>query len=941
MLPLGLALPPNPFAGASWLTVPAPKAWTQKARWIWVQRAGDPKPTTAGAPEGTVRLVQNWTLREPPRSATVWFTADNSSRVWINGHVIGNSSAWERLQRVDVRDALKKGANRIEVEATNGHGAGATNPAGFLFAGEATLASGNVATLLSDKGWQSPDGNVTEIGGYDSAPWHLSREDVPCPAFRREFELHGKVKRAVARVIGLGQYDLFVNGHRQGNGLLNGPWSQYDKTLYWQEFDLTKCLQRGPNVLGVELGNSFYRVAVPPPGRYSKGDVTSDFSHDAPYLLAMAVDVEYADGHRERIVTDRDWRWGTSNYTLSHVYAGEDYDARRRDPAWMRPGDAGDDWQVPRQVPAPKVELREMDWPAFKAVQSWKPTEILHPKPGSWSYVFPQNAMAIVRFRVKGPRGATVKFRPSEVMTAGGEVQQLNLGGADASGSYTLRGGASESHEWRFFFHGFRYVEVTGAVPQGKPNPNGLPVLESLEMVHVRTDNPQVGAFHSSDRLFDQTHDLVDWAVRSNMAYVLSDCPTREKMGWLECAHLLFPTIAYRYDAQAWFHKIARDIRDIQLPDGRITTVAPDYLRLPLDSPYQFTVEWGAAGVLVPWQGYQWYGDRRFLTESYASMKRYVDWIDHHATDGLAPAGLGDWYDYGHGQPPGPSRYTPTNLTSTAMWAICANAVIGAADALGEKADAERYRAMHQRIKTAFLAHFYDPATETFQNSGSVQSGHAMALYADLVPAKDRPAVLNAIVAELERRDYQQTPGDVGHRYFILALAEGGRSDILHKVYNRTGVGSYGGILAKGLTTMPESWDALTVGGNSLNHPMLGHIQEWFYGWVLGIRQAPGSVGWKSILIAPEPGETTSAKGKTGTPQGPVSVEWKREGNVFQIEATIPKGTRARIVVPFAAGSLELDGQSFAATQGPFGRASIDVGPGSHTVRALDRRSVA
>lgn len=937
MLLLGLiALPlasQAPFTGAAWLTVPKKASAMEQASWIWVHKPNDPKPTSAGAAAGTVHLSRTWTLPATPTAGRIQFRADNDCKIRINGQLVGASDNWERLAEADVRAFLKAGENRIEVEATNSPGTqGQVNPAGLILSAEATLPSGEKATLGTDGSWTSSDGVVVVLGAYAASPWELRPSPVPAPSFRREFTLKGDVRKAVAKVIGLGQFDLYANGRRQGKGFLNGPWSQYDCTLYWQEFDLTKSLRRGKNALGVELGNSFYRVETPPPGRHAKGDAMPDFSDGNPYLLAAVVDVTYRDGRRERIVTDRNWRFGPSPYKLSHVYAGEDYDARAYDPNWAKPDYKAEGWQSPRVAKPPKVALLPMNWPEFRPVQSWKPTKILQPKPGVWSYLFPQNAMAIVRFRVKGPRGATVKFRPSEVITPQGEVQQLNLWGLESSSSYTLRGGSAESREWRFFFHGFQYVEVTGAVPVGKPNPKGLPVLESLEMVHVRTDNPQVGEFHASSDLYNRTHSLVDWAVRSNMAYYLSDCPHREKLGWLECAHLLFSTIAYRYDAQAWFRKIARDMRDIQLPDGRVTTVAPDYLMLPPSSPYKFTIEWGAASVLMPWQAYQWYGDRRFLTENYAMMRGYVDWIEGHAKDGLAPAGLGDWYDYGHGQGPGPSRFTPTQLTGTAMWAMCADALAKSAEALGRSEDAAKYRAMHGRIRTAFLARYYDPAKKTFENQGSVQSGHAMALCAGLVPEGDRAAVLEGIVADLKARDYQQTPGDVGHLFFIRALAEAGRSDVLHRVYSRTGVGSYGGILAKGLTTMPETWDAITVGSNSLNHCMLGHVMEWLYGWVLGIRQAPGSVGWRSVLIAPEPGEQVSASGKTKTPQGEIAVSWRRERGGFRLEAAVPPGTRAKVVLPVAAARLKVDGRVVAAKTGPFGRATVEVGSGRHTV---------
>lgn len=936
ILPGIIGLPTqNPFEKAAWLTVPMSTSAIEQANWIWVQRPGEAVPTAEKATPGTVRFSKKWQLTDAPSRATLTFRADNSCVVKINGKVAGKSERWDQSTVLEVKSLLKAGENFIEVEATNGVGsAGQLNPAGLIFALEATAPSGKTVSLTTDSSWASQDGSVVAVGVYNAAPWNLGPSSVPAPAFRHEFSLRGQPTRAVAKIIGLGQFDFYANGQRQGKGVINGPWSQYNRTLYWQEFDITKSLKLGSNAVGVELGNSFYRVETPPPGRHAKGDAMPNFSGTSPYLLSAVIEITYADGGSEQIVTDTSWRYGPSPYTLSHVYAGEDYDARLFDPNWSKPGFKRDTWKAPLLAKKPTAELLPQHWPEFRAVKSWKPSKILQPKPGVWTYVFPQNAMATLRFKVKGPRGATVKFKGSEVMTPDGEVQQLNLWGAESSCSYTLRGGKSETHEWRFFFHGFQFVEMTGAVPAGEPNPDNLPVIESLELVHVRTDSPTIGQFSASTPLFNQIHSLVDWAVQSNMAYFLSDCPHREKLGWLECAHLLFSTVAYRYDAQEWFHKICRDMRDIQLEDGRVTTVAPDYLMLPVTSPYKFTIEWGAASVLLPWQAYEWYGDKRFLTDNFEMMCRFVDWIDTNAVDGLAPAGLGDWYDYGHGQSPGPSRFTPTQLTGTAMWAMCADAVANAADTIGKPDLAKKYRTMKEKIRGDFLRHFYDSTAKVFKNQGSVQSGHAMALCADLVPHEDRAAVLNAIIKDLEARDYQQTPGDVGHLFFIRALVAGGRSDILHKVYSRTGVGSYGGIIAKGLTTMPETWDAITVGSNSLNHCMLGHVMEWFYGSVVGIRQAPGSVGWKSILVAPEPGPLTEAKGETRVPGGRVAVQWK-QGKTFSMDVSVPQGSTAIVVLPLKVSSVKLNGKTIETKLDDVGRDTLELGPGRSKVEAV------
>jgi hypothetical protein len=117
-------------------------------------------------------------------------------------------------------------------------------------------------------------------------------------------------------------------------------------------------------------------------------------------------------------------------------------------------------------------------------------------------------------------------------------------------------------------------------------------------------------------------------------------------------------------------------------------------------------------------------------------------------------------------------------------------------------------RSSTNRIRDEFLRHFYDPEKKCVRNEGSCQAGNSVALYYNLVPQADREDVLDAIVADLVARDYQQTTGEVLHDFLVRALAENGRGDVLHRVYARTERGSYGIHGEDRLTTLPESWDA-------------------------------------------------------------------------------------------------------------------------------------
>ena len=737
-----------------------------------------------------------------------------------------------------------------------------------------------------------------------ASPWEQARWVAPptslesnaaTPLFRKEFVLASKPTRASLRIVALGDYDLRLNGHRLTETGINQPWSQYEKTIYYRDFDITPLLVRGSNCLGVMLNNSFWHNPNPPPGRYNKDGPQRKSAE--PFLLCAEITLRHKDGSAQTIGTDATWRTTEGPVMFSHIYAGEDFDARHEQPGWDRAGFDDHAWQDARVATAPASKLEAQFFPGIARFERQLPVSVKEPSPGVFLYSFRQNVAAQLRVELEGSKpGDRVRFRCGEHKNDKDRLFGGYIVGCDA-----VTAGRPLKHQWVSFYLGMQFVEVTGAVPKGHANPQHLPVIRRLELVPVRAALPQVGTFHCSSDLYNRTHDLVDAAVRANMSWVMTDCPHREKLGWLECSYLLAPTFLYRYDGRAWFRKIARDIRDAQDSSGRVLTVAPSYPAGRFPGAFNWTVEWGAAAVMVPWHHYEWFGDLQVLRDNFDMMRRFTDYIQTEAKDGLAPGGLGDWYDYGHGKPPGPSRFTPTELSATATWALCALTLARAAEALGQTNDAKQYGDLHARIAADFRRHFQDPPTHKLRHNGSPQCANAMALCADLVPPPDRAVLVQDIIADLEKRGWQQTPGDVGHVYFIRALAEAGRSDVLHRVYSRDGTGSYGGILRKGLTSLPETWDAMMDGSQSLNHCMLGHVVEWLYGYVGGIRQQPGSVGWRKILIAPNPGPLASAEATLQTPHGRVVSRWRKDGSTFRLETEIPKDVSAMAILPSGA----------------------------------------
>jgi alpha-L-rhamnosidase len=719
---------------------------------------------------------------------------------------------------------------------------------------------------------------------------------------RSTFTLNRGVTGGNVRIVGLGHYELYLNGQRVGKTVIKQPWSQYNKTLYWQEFDISKLLRRGENVFGVMLGNSFWHVGPANDSmRYVKTDAMPDFSAGYPYLLWLEARITTNDGKEAVIVSDDSWKWTEGPLTFSHIYAGEDYDARLAPAGWNAPGFKNQDWKPVQLAPAPPAIMERYEGPAMEEFEVFKPVKVVSPVSGEYTYVFPQNCSALLRFTVAGAGGKTIRFKPCEYMDSTGHVKFTYTWGThkDIWHDYTTGSANEESHQILFCYVGCQYVGITGAVPEGYPNPHGLPVIKKMELVHVRTANPLAGAFTCSSELQNGAERMIDWSIRSNMSYVATDCPHREKNGWQEENWHMARAMSYRFNTEQWLVKIAHDLRDTQLPDGHVPTNCPNYLvAIPPHGYWNEAPEWGISSVLVPWHLYEWYGNRRVLETNFESMHKFVDYLSSTAKDGIINSNLGDWYDYGHGKGDGPSQWTPNELSATAIWALGAKTVSQAAAVLGKSAEATTYQKLFDQIRQDFQRHFYDATTKTLKNNGSCQAGHSAALCVGLIPDQDRAAVLQAIVDDLEKRNWQQTVGEVLQVFFIRALAEGNRNDVLHRVYARENRGSYGYMVNQGFTSLPESWDAQPGTGNSMNHFMLGHLMEWHYAYVAGIRQQAEGVGWKDILIAPNPGSLDHASASFTAPTGKITVDWQQAQGNFQMTVTVPKGIKANALLP-------------------------------------------
>ncbi|MDE7418812.1 MAG: family 78 glycoside hydrolase catalytic domain [Muribaculaceae bacterium] len=791
----------------------------------------------------------------PTAGHTYRLEGSNDGKTWMQ---CGGSE--EKRKMSPRRDTINKAFRYLRVKVTDGVPGvwewNITKPETKVFEGASWIAMEKDSTLLF------PYIHLLKANSEEAK----SLKEYALPVFKKSVSINGKkLKKATANICGLGQYELFINGKKADGHFLSPGWTKYDRSLMYNTIDITELLKGKKNAdLKVMLGNGMYNIPV-------KGYHKMAGSCGAPKMI-FALDLEYADGTKDRIVSDQNWTVEESPIRFSSIYAGE----------WMDAGYKGDSKNA--IVTAPAFDVPFVAQPEHTLIKTV--CEYPSVKVDSITYDFGKNSSGIVRLKVIGEKGKSIILRPGEIMKDGKLSQRSQPG---YQWKYTLSGDPDgEIWQPQFTYAGFRYVEV---IPD-----DGVELLE-LTGLHTSTDVEETGSFECSDTLFNKIHSLIDQAIRSNMVSITTDCPTREKLGWQEQNHLMAHSIMYRYDVRELFNKIVNDLAESQHTDGAIPTIAPEYTVFEKDSGFEDTPEWGASFILLPWYIYRWYGDDSAMKKHYDNMKLYISYLGSRSKDNILDYGLGDWFDIGPAKP-GKAQLTSVALSATAMYYYELLTMNKIASILGKNADAREFAALAEGVAKAFNDRFMTDAEKVFENGS--QTGLSMALYTGLAEkggvAKE---TYEALISDIEKRGYSLTSGDIGYRYLVRTLADNGGDEILYKMNHNDSLPSYAYQLKKGATALTESWQAYDEVSN--NHLMLGHLMEWLYGGIGGIRQAEGSTGWDNVVIDPKMvGDITWANTSLKTPHGKVECKWQRsnDSKKWLLKITIPQNTTAQVHLP-------------------------------------------
>ncbi len=737
----------------------------------------------------------------------------------------------------------------------------------------------------------------------------------PAAYLRKDFQVVSQVRRAVVFATALGTYELRINGKRVGDAQLAPEFTRWVDRVQYQAYDVTSLLRPGANTIAAVLAEGWYAGRVWPKATQPP--------EDFPRLLAQ-LDIEKKDGSLQQICSDGTWRSTNDGPIRSAgLYDGEDYDATREIDGWDAPGFADAGWASVQVEPLkPKPTLSRQPNEPIRVMKEFPPVAITEPEPGVYVVDFGQNLVGWCRAGFEEEKGAVISLRHAEVLDSRGMLDQNSLDHAFANDYYTCRGQGRETFEPHFTYHGFRYLELRGL---SKP-----PRLDDLTACALHSGVPTSGRFESSNELLSRIMHAAEWTQRGNLTGVPTDCPQRsERNGWMGDFQTASQAFLFNLDLSAFFSKWIRDIRDSQAEDGRFAELAPMVLDLNIFN--SANPAWADGGVIVPWRAYVNYGDRRLLEEHYESARRWVDYLAERNPDRVWEKVLdfthyGDWQDRDVASGTGGS--TPIEVFATCFWAHTSGLVANMAEILGKTDDAQKYAQLSSEIKAAFQKRYIQPDGTIRGNSQSV---YTLALHFGLLtPEQQEQALANLLVA-IKRNNGRMTSGmQSAHRMLLELSARGFHEEAFRMVMLRD-FPSYGYMMDQGATTIWEGWETHRA-GNSWNHPAFSAVAEWAWRTLAGINPSENPSGYKHFVLRPLPaGDLQWVKASYESPYGTIRSAWKREGERFTFEVTVPPDSTAEVVVPTADGAAVTEsGKPAQPARTEPGRAVFAVGSGNY-----------
>lgn len=740
----------------------------------------------------------------------------------------------------------------------------------------------------------------------------------PAHYYRTEFSTKKAIKSARIYATSLGLYELYLNGEKVGDQLFTPGWTSYNKRLQYQTYDISDLLKQ-KNAIGAVLGDGWYRGNI--------GWVDGVDYYGSQLALLFQLEIEYEDGSKDLIVSDKNWHSSNGPIIKSDIYNGEIYDASKEMKGWATVGFDQSNWKGVLEMVSSKDVLIAPQGVPVKAVEEIKPIELITTPKGETVYDLGQNMVGWVRIKMKGKKGQKVQLKFAEVLDKDGNFYTANLRGAKCTDTYIFAEDGEVVYEPTFTFHGFRYLQLIDFEEN--------PALEDVTGVVIYSDMKPTGTFTCNNELINQLQHNIQWGQKGNFLDVPTDCPQRdERLGWTGDAQVFAPTAGFNFDVAGFYTKWMKDVAADQLEDGKVPHVIPDVLK-----GQGGATGWADAVAIIPWTVYKLYDDKRILEESYPAIIKWVGYMNTRAGDDYLWTGdphFGDWLAFATTRSDYPGATTEKDLLATAYFYYTAMLTSKIAKVIGKQEDEVKYRELAENIKVAFNQEFVTPSGRLVSHT---QTAYVLALSFGILPEALREKA-GIYLSEDVQKFRHLTTGFLGTPLLCPTLSAIGRDDQAFFLLHRPEYPSWIYPVTQGATTIWERWDGQkpdgtfqNVGMNSFNHYAYGAIGEWLYGHVAGIQVDENSPGYKHFVLAPHPGGRLNEVSATyNSMYGKIVSSWIVEDGKMTYTVEVPANTTASVDLPNAIlERVTMDEGLQTKAKQADKKVAVEVGSGTYT----------
>ena len=718
---------------------------------------------------------------------------------------------------------------------------------------------------------------------------------------RKEFNAGQDIQEAVLHISGQGLYKASINGHEVGScDHLKPTPSDYSKTVYINTYDITEFIRKGKNTIGVELGSGRYTA---PRNRLTprKSDGIDQFRHFGTPCMIAQIEMTYEDGTTETVISDGSWKITDKGpIRMNNLFDGEHYDARFELPGWDKNGFDDSAWQHAEVSEGPDGELLAQPNPPIRKMETLNPVSIIK-KGDSYILDMGQNMVGWLQIHIKGQHaGDTLRMRFAEMLNPDTTLYTANLRTVEQTDIYVAKDRKPFTWKPSFTYHGFRYVEIKGLRKR--------PYARNLEGHVLYDDMKTTGSFGCSDEMMNKIYSNAYWGIRGNYNGMPTDCPQRdERLGWSGDRTTGAYGEGYVFDNRQLYSKWIKDFADSQNESGALSDVVPNYWRL-----YSDNLTWTGAFITTADMVLQQFGDDRPVKEHYDAMKKWMVYMkNRYGKDGIITKDrYGDWC-----MPPesleiihskDPSRKTAAGVLSTAYYHYLAKKMVRFATIAGHPEDAGYWSTEAEESKEAFNREYFNEEAGNYANN--TVTANLLPLWFDMVPEEREADVLDAIIRKTEGEfNGHVSTGVVGIQSLMRTLTVFGKGELAYRIASADSYPSWGYMVKNGATTIWELWNGNTAAPdmNSANHVMiLGDLLIWEYGYLGGIRAL--EPGFKKISLKPYPADGLEhVDCSYDSPYGMIRSSWKRRGEKFIWEFTIPANTTAAVSLPTSEGYEE------------------------------------